>query len=279
MSKLTLIDGSSLIYSACYNTSQDKNKSDNFTFYKETLDYYIESILKVTEADFYIVFGDSPSSYRKRLFDTFKSDRVKTYIKFKYDLLEYSKNRWNLFIHNDLESDDMCLITHNQFKNIYDITIASKDSDLRQYSARFFNYGIFRYPTIDISEGFEEISEEQAEYNLWKQVLVKGHNNKVDYLENCGDACAESFLKKWKNVSQYRYAVMKAYIEGLKDIRKSVIGYGLCMGIDKFNKSFKQTYLFRKQEELNEIGITFKVPEFYIFKNPINDDRKDEQPF
>lgn len=280
MEKLTIIDGSSLIYSACYNTSQDTNKSDNFNFYKETLDYYIESILKVTETDFYIVFGDASSSYRKRLFNTFKSDRIKTYIQFKYDLLEYAKNKWKLFTHNDLESDDMCLITHNQFKTEYDITIASKDSDLRQYSAKFFNYNIFRY-TTNVEEGFEIITEEKAEYNLWRQVLIKGHNNKVDYLENCGDNCAESYLKRW-NVSQYKYAVLKAYIEGLKDIRKSIIGYGLCNGIDKFNKSFRQTYLFRRKEELEELGIEFEIPEFCIFKNPIDDDDRDkerEQPF
>lgn len=271
MRKLTIIDGSSLIYSACYNTSQNPDKTDNFQYYKETLDFYIESILKITKAEYFIIFGDNNNSYRKRLFQSFKSNRIKTYIKFKYDLLEYIKERWKSYIHSELESDDMCLITHNQFKNEYDITIAAIDSDLKQYAAKFFNYGIFRKKDYKIEDGFEIVTPEQAEFNLWKFVLIKGHNNKVDYLENCGEGTAETYLKKY-HLPQYKYAVMRAYIEGLTDIRKSVTGYGLCQGIDKFNKSFKQTYLFRTQDEINELGITFGIPEFKIRHNGREDE-------
>ena len=67
--KLTIIDGSSLIYSACYNTSIKEEKTDNFIYYKEALDFYIQSILEHTQADEYIVFGDENTSYRKSLFD------------------------------------------------------------------------------------------------------------------------------------------------------------------------------------------------------------------
>lgn len=269
--KLTIIDGSSLIYSASYNVSSKPDKTDDFFQYKQTLDYYLDKILDVTEADEYIIFGDGSSSYRKRLFDSFKADREvkKQYVKFKYDLLQYAIEHWGIYSHNDLESDDMCLITHNQFKNEYDITISAIDGDLRQYPAKFFNYGIFRKPDYNVKDGFETIDSDQANFNLWTQILQKGHNNKLDYLEGCGETCAKNYLLKFKS-NQYPYAVLKAYIDGIPKqdgIRKEIPGYGTNVGIDKLSKSFKQTYLFRTQQELNELGIVFTVPEFKIRKD------------
>ncbi|MCK9429294.1 MAG: hypothetical protein M0R17_04770 [Candidatus Omnitrophica bacterium] len=266
MDKLTTIDGSSLIYSACYNVSVKESSTDDFSKYRDTLDYYIDSILNVTKADKYIIFGDGSTSYRKKMFDTFKADREvkKQYVKFKYDLLEYARTKWEAFNHPELESDDMCLITHNQYKDEYDITIAAIDGDLRQEAAKFFNYGIFRKKDYRIEDGFEIITPEQAEFNLWRQVLIKGHNNKLNYLEGCGEGTAESYLKKF-SVSQYKFAVLKAYIEGIPKqdgIKRVIDGYGLNKGIDEFNKSFKQTYLFRNSDELTEFGISFEIPEF-----------------
>ena len=67
-------------------------------------------------------------------------------------------------------------------------------------------------------------------------------------------------------MEQYLFAVIKAYIHGINsseyNTKRTVKGYGLNRGIDEFNKSFKQTYLFRTQEELTELGIEFSVPEF-----------------
>jgi 5'-3' exonuclease len=269
---LTIIDGTSLIYSACYNTSVNNDKTDNFFYYKQTLDHYINSILEDSEANEYIIFGDSTSSYRKRLFDTFKADRVvkKQHIKFKNDLIQYAIEQWGLFINNDLESDDMCLLTHNMYKDGYNVTIASKDSDLRQYPAKFLNYGA--YKSGDKSLLFENITEDNAKFNLWKSVLQKGHNNKIDYLEGCGEVCAEKYLKVFKP-SQYPYAVLKAYIDGIPKqdgIRKEIKGYGYNKGIDKFNNSFRQTYLFRNNFELDELGISFGVPEFKTFNTGLD---------
>ena len=269
MDKLTIIDGSSLIYSASFNCASKEDKTDDFSAYRDTLDYYIEKILEVTQADKYIIFGDESSSYRKRLFGSFKADRVvkSQYVKFKYDLLQHAKDKWNVYSHPDLEADDMCLLIYEAF-TCYDCTIAAIDGDLRQYPAKFFNYGIFRKKDYQPEDGFETITPEQANFNLWKQVLMKGHNNKLDYLDGCGDVCATNYLMKFKN-DQYPYAVLKAYIEGIpkqEGIRSNIDGYGVNKGLDKLAKSFKQTYLFRYPYELTELGIEFTIPEFITRK-------------
>jgi len=264
---LTIIDGSSLIYSACYNVSTKEDKTDNFNEYKQTLTYYIESILKDTNADAYIIYGDQSTSYRKNLFDSFKANRItRPYLKFMFDLREYANKHLNFFNHKDLEADDLCLLTKNQFKDKYEVTIASKDSDLRQDVGKFFNYGIYRTTDYKIEDAFEELDIVQATINLWKAVLIKGHNNKFDYLDGCGEVCATNYLSNWK-LTQYPYAVLQAFIYGISKehgVKRNISGYGLNGGIDKFNKSFKQTYLFRYFSELESLGIELIFPEFSI---------------
>ena len=266
---LTIIDGSSLIYSACHNVSNKEN-TDDFSQYKQTLEYYIDNILTDTKANKYIIFGDQNGSYRKRLFESFKANRIKRpYLKFMFDLREYANTNLNFFSHPDLEADDLCLLMHNKYQSQYAITIASKDSDLRQYSARFFNYGIYRTPDYNINDGFEFISPRIAYFNLWKSVLIKGHNNKFDYLDGCGEITAESYLEKW-NIDQYPFAVLKAFIYGIskdKKVKRSINGYGLNKGIDKFNKSFKQTYLFRNMQEVLDLDIDLEFPELLDYSS------------
>lgn len=269
--KLTIIDTSSLIYSASYNTSKKEgSESDLFSNYTNTLDYYINSILDETNAEHYILFGDEPTSYRKRIFSTFKADRVKPYMKFKYDLMQYAKTHWEMYTHKDLEADDLCLICNNYFKDKYEVIIAAKDSDLPQEEGVFFNYGILGKSDYSKDKAFSYITKDEAEFRLYKQVLSKGHNNKVDYLEGCGDKCSTNYLKSW-TPQQYKYATLKAFIEGIdrnkdKDINRNITGYGLNKGIDKFNKSFKQSYLFRNLEEIKELDIEFDPTMLTIYK-------------
>jgi 5'-3' exonuclease len=256
--KLTLIDATSLIYSACFNTNKNELYSDHFTHYKEALHFYIDNILRETKADEYILFGDERTSYRKSLFPTFKADRKKPYMKFKSDLMHYAINELNFYTHSQLEADDLCLLANRYFKKEYDITIAAKDSDLKQDKGVFFNYGIFR-KNEDPTLGFETLDINEANFKLWKAVLTKGHNNKIDYLEKCGDVCATNYLKAF-NPPQYKFATLKAFIEGINkndytDIKRNISGYGLNKGIEKFNNAFKQTYLFRYEHELHDLGI------------------------
>lgn len=274
---LTIIDVTSLIYSACYNCSIKEDTSDDFGTYKEAFDYYISSILEDTKANYYILFGDSNTSYRKKLFKSFKADRPKPHIKFKSDLTKHAKDVWNMFIHNELEADDLCLITKNKYKDIYNVTIAAIDSDLQQEEGTFFNYS-WRRPLYkkfgdaipnDIKEkafknAFIVVTNYQAIFNLWIQVLIKGHNNKTDYLEGCGQETAINYFKSLM-ISPYKDATLNAFIYGIninreENIKRSVKGYGLNLGIDKFQKAFKQTYLFRNMEELTNLGIELILP-------------------
>lgn len=94
MKRLTIIDFSSLLYSACYNCSVNEEKADNFEEYRNTLDFYVQNILDDTKADLYIAFGDDYTCFRKEEFKEFKGDRVnKAPLKFITDLRLYAIER------------------------------------------------------------------------------------------------------------------------------------------------------------------------------------------
>ncbi len=276
MNILTTIDVSSLLYSACYICNKEDNPNkDNFLHYKKTFDEYMQSIIIETKATHLLVFGDGYTSFRKLLFSDFKGDRKerKQIFKFMTDLKYYAFEKWNVINNNLLEADDLCLIhnhnNHHTYEPLSDyetrikfdkIIIASKDSDLRQGEGLFFNYG-YRQSKIPLSEAFETITKDDAEYNLWEQVLIKGHNNKLDYLEGCGKGTAARYLVNF-SPKQLKLAVLNAFVFGVDKKKyntpRNVKGYGLSLGIDKFSNAFKQTYLLRNFTQALRVDPEFK---------------------
>ncbi|MCP4255003.1 MAG: hypothetical protein GY775_16675 [Candidatus Scalindua sp.] len=285
---LTLIDTTSLFYVVCSTTMNKFEITDNFQEYKDRLHTYIDNILEETKADKYILFGDGKSSFRKAKYPSVKSDRKFNYLKFKNDLIQHALDSLDLFISESLESDDMCLIVNNELKSTYNVTIASIDSDLRQAEGIFYNYGwrrglIAKYQSLSqvpeevitetIEKSFEILSKDEADFNLWSQVLKAGHNNKKElgaFLKGCGESCATNYLKTWLP-SQYKYAVLKAFIYGIDKNKdkglRTIKGYGNIDGIDKFNTSFQLSYLLRNLKEVESLGIEFKIPELQTFTN------------
>ena len=275
---LVIIDTAPLLYSTCFVCSKDDNPNkDNFVYYKDTFDNYMQDVILDTKANYYLSFGDGYTSFRKQMFATFKGDRVnKGKPKFFYDLKKYAQKKWNIISSNILEADDLCLI-HNQFYSVIAAMIPEKgdsfsmvslspiiatiDSDLKQDKGNFYNFGYIR-SKITKEKAFQTISEDQGTRNLWQQVLMKGHNNKVDYLVNCGKECAKLYTKPF-SIPQLKLAVLNAFINGIDknkyNMKRNVKGYGLVNGIDKFSKAFTQTYLLRTEEEALE-----KDPEFTL---------------
>lgn len=263
--KLTIIDYSSLYYSAIYSCSNNEDKTDNFKEYRDTLDFYTKSVITDTNAEFFICVGDENTSFRKRMFPTFKKGRSKS-PKFFKELKEYATKKYAIITSVDLEADDLALIIHSQLQLDYDITIASIDSDLRQYPAKFFNYSWRRKAykeninTEDpeelklwVDKNTEVIDYKTAKYNLWKMVLKGSHNNNQYSLPGCGEKTAESFLND--SVSMLSSKVSEAFIYGVDknaftNIKRSVKGLGLIKGIEYFNKSFYENYLLRSIEEV-----------------------------
>jgi len=264
---LVIIDYTSLLYSACYNNQVVDEKTDNFKEYRDSIDFYTEAILKDTKADFYIAVGDGFSSFRKVKYPKTKADRKgKPAMKFLRDLKDYAYDKYSVITNELMEADDICLMLHDYYKTEYDVIIASKDSDLKQAPAMFYNYGwrrsLYKKGMPDPSEAdlkkglkdaFELVDTILADFNLWKSVLIKGHNNKSNYLAGCGEKTAEAYLSSEDDFGS-EHSVLYAFIHGIAKngttIKRGVKGYGTVKGVSEFAKSFEQSYLLRTFDEM-----------------------------
>jgi hypothetical protein len=290
--KLTTIDFTPLIYKVLNNCGKDSKYKEDFSYYKQKLQEELDTILEVTKADYYYAFMDGETSFRKEKFDTFKGNRIKSYVLFKSDLIHYAKEELKIIYSNIFESDDLCALysnlkyvqteedlvpdqlflgycnTHRVDNCNYanpDITIATIDSDFNQLEA-----------TLYWNNNWQIITKEQSEFNLWKSVLIKGHNNKLDYLEGCGEDTANKYLEHHKE--DLSLAVLKAYMYGIDkllypEVRKSIQGYGIIEGPIKFSRAYEQTYLLRTLEEFRKYDENYEL----ILPNKVNKNGEGKQ--
>ncbi len=107
MQTLIIGDITSLYFSVIHYYSKEKNETDNFKKYKNTFDEWLQSTLDDTKATEYLLYDDESTTFRHKLFPDFKANRKSTYLKFRYDLMKYAREKWGIKQHSGLESDDL----------------------------------------------------------------------------------------------------------------------------------------------------------------------------
>ena len=273
MYKLTIIDYTPLLYKVVNNCRKDKVRGDDFSYYKETLLGELQEILVNTDADYYYCFGDGFTSFRKQKFSSFKANRTHAYLKFRHDLAHWAEENFNVIKSNIFESDDLValyskldycididslaavdnILNINLSTEDVKITIASVDSDMMQLEG-----------TIYWNNNFKTISKEEAKINFYRDILMRGHNNKLDYLEKCGKDTATKYLEAIDKDKLNIYWILKAFISGIDkiyypNIRSTIAGYGIQEGSAKFARAYEQTYLIQSLVEAKILDEEFKL--------------------
>lgn len=199
---LVIVDADGLIYSSSY-------KSETAAEAIEKCKQSLYNIYSRTKADYVIGFLTS-SSHRYKVATTkeYKGNR-KLLEKPKYFkmLFEYLKVDHNFILLQDTEADDLCISTHEFFKDTYNCIISSPDKDLRQIKATFYNPRTYR---------MEYISQEQADYNFYYQMLVGDTGDNIVGIPGIGKAKAPVILEKSTN-KDYFEVVLEAYVAYYKN--------------------------------------------------------------
>lgn len=241
--KLNIIDIDSLIYIHSYNLRED----DDFFNHKESILNHIIKMCNATECSKYMGFLTIGRNFRYDIakIKPYKGNRKKIVKpKFFYDYQQYLIEELGCTFHTDLEADDLCKIANNRYKEQYDIIVSTTDKDLKQFPATFYNYK---------KEIFEVVDTEQAEYNLWKQVLTGDTADNILGLRNIGDVKATKLLEgvSYQNLKNVVY---NAYIEHL----------GLPNGVVSLAENLQLIYLledydFGEEELFNIRSIEDKI--------------------
>lgn len=250
---LTLVDFTSLIYSASYNMS--KKGSKYFVDYTNELNRYLQNILDDTKAEAYILFIDGHDSFRKTMHKSYKAHRTKMYFPFINDLMHYTKETLKAVGVPGLEADDLVLIHKNEYGSQFDITIAFKDKDLLQDEGKFFDYKRYKQKK-SVEEATFILDRADADLNLYTQCLEGDGVDNIKGLIGCGKVTARTYLGA---VGATFENTKKAFIEGIpKELGGRAVERSP-FGIIDFYKSYNQVYLLRTQHEAAIRGVPFEL--------------------
>jgi len=169
-----------------------------------------------------------------------------------YALKEYIQQTWNFKFVKGLEADDL-VVAYKTGNSI----LCSPDKDvIYQTKGKHYNYGKAEWITINSTE---------AEYFLWKQMLMGDPGDGVPGVPKIGPKTAELILKDQK-LTDMPTIVLNKYIEK----------FGIHKGISIFGETFNLLYILRSADDvLQSTGI--ELEELEIFNvNILNTNSNDK---
>ena len=143
-----------------------------------------------------------------------------------YALKEYLKQKWKFEYIPELEADDLVAVYSDE-----NTLICSPDKDvLYQVTGRHYNYR---------TAEFIDTTYEEAEWFLWKQMLMGDPGDGIPGLPKVGPKTAELWLEE-NDAYDYPTLVLNKYIEK----------FGIYNGISKFAETFKLVYILKTKEDV-----------------------------
>lgn len=191
-----LLDADSLIWAACYN----KETSDWYTNESDVRDKYDKNLARIiSEIGAFVLVGDlitfngSRGNFRKLIGsnNTYKANRQES----RLPLLlneghRYLKDHYNGVAGYGVETDDMVARKWNslQKENGRDsVMIVSIDKDYRQLPCLLYNYHWN-------SRSLSDISEDEARYNFYAQMICGDQADNVNFLLGKGPVFSKKYL-------------------------------------------------------------------------------------
>ena len=213
---ILLIDADSLVFASCY--SGDENIY--YTDIEDAQHKFDEQFMKIVndledtyEIDKVITFNGSKGNFRKKLIDTYKANRKGQELPpLLHDMHQYVKQTYSSLYGYGIETDD--LVATYWFSISKDVgrdnvMIVSIDKDYKQFPCLIYNYHYNHIKILDITE-------EEALYNFYEQMIVGDSADNINYFKGKGKKYAEKYLKECKTKYQYTKQLYKLFQDQYK---------------------------------------------------------------
>jgi hypothetical protein len=237
-SKVVLIDGDSIAYKAGYATSVEEAQV--------SVNKQIGRILTNCGTNKYELYleewrGDK-NIFRGYIAETksYKGNRKGG--KLPPNLLSAREHLLNIYhakVQTKYESEDMCLIRAYEI-GIDKVIVAYIDKDLLQYPLTFYNYN---------KETMVTLTEEEALFNLWAQVLTGDSVDNIPGLRGYGPVKASRALNGFEE-RDYPIAVAEHYIRNSQSYLYFIEQYNL---VKLRNKRDTEVWYPITQEQWDDI--------------------------
>tara|TARA_B100001093_G_C26801785_1_gene1003735 strand:+ start:754 stop:1509 length:756 start_codon:yes stop_codon:yes gene_type:complete len=207
-----LIDGDLFAFKTAISIEEPIQWEDNFwtlhadaKFGIKKLADEFSSLASKLKADKIIIAFSSPINFRKKVLDTYKSNRKKSRKPIIYkELLDFVNTNYLTFAMEGLEGDDVLGILATSGEIEGEVIIVSSDKDMKTIPARIYN------PDKDMPE-VEVITKKQADYNFMLQTLAGDSTDGYSGCPKVGMVTAQRILGEPKDVKLMWKEVVKAY--------------------------------------------------------------------
>tara|TARA_R110001592_G_scaffold95756_2_gene275603 strand:- start:602 stop:1315 length:714 start_codon:yes stop_codon:yes gene_type:complete len=204
---ILLIDADSLIFASCYRkreTPEDEKYYKDISDSRNKFDQQFMSIVNDLEEkytiDKVITFSGSKGNFRKLLAKKYKANRKKQELPpLLHPMHNYVKQQYDSIFGYGVETDDM--VARYWFKlseefGRNEVMIVSIDKDYKQFPCLIYNYHWKHKEILDISE-------EQALFNFYSQMIEGDTADNVNYFKGKGKRFAEKYFVDCETKYQY----------------------------------------------------------------------------
>ena len=222
---ILLFDIDSLLYSSCYNVDSPEEAMWKFDESYQKIVNDIEEFYEVEET---IPFGLSKNNFRKYITKTYKANRTSEKPQYLNVLSTYVAKYYEPEAANGMETDDLVAIFQQKIGHENSI-IVSIDKDYKQFPCLMYNYHQKHQVVYDITE-------EEAMYNFYEQMIIGDTADNVNYCKGKGKKFAEKYLADCNTQYQYTKKMYQLFKDTYKGKAKQ--RYVECYNLLKLRTEF-----------------------------------------
>ena len=217
---ILLFDADSLIFASCYKRKEHENDEQYYTNINDSIHKFDEGFIKIIndleekyEIEKVLVFSGSKGNFRKYISPKYKANRIGGILPpLLNEMHTFVKETYNSIVGHGVETDDMVArywYNYSQEQGRNNVMIISIDKDYKQFPCLMYNYH-FKHRCV------YDISEEEAMYNFYEQMIIGDTADNVQYCKGYGKKYAEKLFVDC--TTRYRYT--KRVYELFKTIHK-----------------------------------------------------------
>ncbi len=214
---ILLVDADSLIFASCYRKRQTPDDSPYYTNLLDATDKFDEQLMGIVndleehyEVDKVLIFSGSLGNFRKLITKKYKANRTNQQ---KPPLLSevhaYVKEKHNSIYGYGIETDDMVARYWYDLSKQFgrdEVMIVSIDKDYKQFPCLMYNYH-YKHKVV------YDITEEEALYNFYEQMIIGDTADNVNYFKGKGKKFAEKYLVDCDSHYQYTKKMYQLFKE------------------------------------------------------------------
>lgn len=205
---IILIDADTMIFASAVTSDTLEEAQDKFRW---SYRHLMNDIMNTYTPDGVYIFSGSRGNFRKLITPVYKANRKKQDLpEHLFALHNHVKTEYKSIVGYGVETDDMIAsYWYRAQKNVGrdNVMIVAVDKDYLQFPCLYYNYK---------KRELLDITEEQAMYNFYEQMIIGDTADNVNYLKGYGKAYAKKLFEGCNS----RYVYTKRLYNLFKEVYK-----------------------------------------------------------